>query len=431
MIMVTSTSFRGLSKDVAEFFVFAGRLAQSRGTRAYVVGGFVRDLFLGVPNDDVDLVVETDGIAFAEALAKKFSLHVVSHRRFGTATLTGLHGFKVDVASARKETYEKPAALPDVAAGSIQDDLFRRDFTINAMAIALEEGGFGKVIDTYAGQDDLKKRLVRALHPSSFIDDPTRILRAVRFEQRYDFKIERETLRWIAQAARRKMLNVVGKHRLRDELVLIFREKHPQKTLKRLDALCGFSYISPALRYRRAWGRLFEGCAKKGDWFRDHFAHRRRIEPDAMYLALFFYSLPLQELKKAMFDFAFLKSASSCVLSLKENFPRIEKELSRRDVRPSVVYRLLEPLRYEVILCAMVLSGNKRVGGRIEDFFLKYNGQRLGVKGEDLVRLGVKPGPQFKKILGDLLDAKIDGKARDKSEEGVLAQKIIHAQERR
>lgn len=417
-----------LPEDISDFLAFAGRFAHSQGVRVYVVGGFVRDLFLGVPHDDVDLVVEGDGIAFAGELAKKFSLHVVAHRRFGTAILSGFHGFKVDIASARKEIYVKPAALPDVSAGSIQNDLFRRDFTINAMAIALEEGGFGKVIDTYGGRDDLKKKLIRALHPFSFIDDPTRILRAVRFEQRYDFKIERETLSWIAKATRRKMLDIVQKHRLRDELVLIFKEKSPQKSLKRLDALCGFSYISKTLRFQRAWPVMFEECAKKIAWFRAHFSHRRHIEPSAMYLALFFYSLPFKELKKAMFDFAFHKSESSRVISLKENFPKIKKELSRKCVRPSVAYRILEPLSHEVILCAMIASGDKRVCGHIEDFFLKHSGHRLGVKGEDLVRLGVKPGPPFKKILEDLLNAKIDGKVRDKNEELFLAQKMIRSE---
>lgn len=424
--MLFLKKMKELPEDLADFIRVCGRIADERDVKVYLVGGFVRDLFLGVPNFDVDLVVEGDAIVFAQELAARLSLHVLSHKRFGTATLSGLHGFKADLASARKELYEQPAALPNVSKGLIHDDLERRDFTINAMAIGINTFDFGKVVDFCGGLDDLRRGVIRALHPLSFIDDPTRILRAVRFEQRFDFKIEPQTFRWIREACRSRMLHLVQKHRLRDELVLIFKEAAPLRPLRRLYGLCGFSFIAPALRFRHSWTREFHEAAKRISWHRQHFLHRRHIEPYTMYLALFFVSLPEKEIKKAMLDFAFHKGESSRALSLKENFKKIDKELKKTAVRPSAVYRLLEPLSYEVILLVEVFSRHPRVSRHIEDFLFIYNGLRPHIRGEDLKRLGMAPGPRFKKVLEEILFAKIDGKVRDKEEELRLAEKLMH-----
>ncbi len=413
-----------LPKPMSEFIRAAGRLADDKGIAVYCVGGFVRDIMLGFQNLDVDLLVQGDGIAFALECASCFNLKVITHRRFGTATLSGMEGFKVDIASTRKEFYERPAVLPTVSGGTIKDDLIRRDFTINAMAICINAEHFGEVVDVYGGGRDLKSGLVRALHRLSFIDDPTRILRAVRFEQRFGFKIEAKTLKWIKEAHRKRMLHHVQKHRLRGELIMIFKESHPLKSLKRLNRLCGFSYISPKLRFKRTWKVHFSGIDKAVPWFKKKLHHKRHLEPYIMYLSVFFFCLRLTDIKKAVFEFALHKGESSRILSLKQNFLKVSKELSKKNVRPSMVYRLLEPLSYEVILLIMVLSKNRLLNQRVEDFLSVYSSQRLSVRGEDFAALGIKPGPDFKKILSELLYAKIDGKLKDREEELKEAQRL-------
>ncbi len=425
--MLFIKKIKELPVPVSDFIKTAGSLADDKNVRAYIVGGFVRDLYLKVPNFDIDFVVEGDGIKFAEELAKKLSCQVLTHKRFGTATITGLAGFKADIASARKEIYEKPAALPTVSYGVIQDDLFRRDFTINAMAISINSSSFGELIDFYGGQDDLKKRLVRALHPLSFIDDPTRILRAVRFEQRYDFKIEAYTRSWIKTSVKRNMLGVVQKHRLRDEIVLIFKEAVPYKILRRLHNLSGFSYISKDMRLYPRLVNYFHEAERRISWYRQHFSHRRHIEPYIVFMSLFFYSLRLKEIKKIMSDFAFHKGESSRIISLKENFVSTKKGLLKKNISSSAVYRLLEPLAYEVILSIIAMAGNKLVSSKVDDFLAVYNGQRLSIKGEDLSELGIGPGPHFKKILHEILMAKIDGKVKDKEEELELAKRLFNS----
>lgn len=413
-----------LPQEMKKFIHEAGRIADRSGQRIYCVGGFVRDMMLDVENLDVDLVVEGDGVAFALECAQRLNLKTVTHKRFGTATLTGLDNFKVDITSARKEIYENPAQLPTVFRGKIKDDLFRRDFTINAMAIGLNGDRFAVVFDEFGGRSDLKLRLIRALHVLSFIDDPTRILRAVRFKDRLSFSIEKNTLKWIKNAVRKRMLHKVQKHRLRDEIVAIFKEEHPFKALNTLNKLCGFSYIAPGLRFKNSWKNSFQETDKIIKWFKKNFPHKRKIEPYTMYMSLFFFGLPLKEFKRVVFEFAFHKGESSRIFSLKENFKKIEKELTKANVLPSKVYHLLEPLSYETVLLISVLSKNKSLKRRIEDFLFKYNGQRLHIKGEDLKNLGISPGPGYKKIFSSLISAKIDGKVKTKEEELALAYKL-------
>lgn len=419
-----SKQLNRLPGPMADFIHLVGRIADEKGINVYVVGGFVRDLFLGVANLDVDFVVEGDGITFAAEIAGRLNLSLVIHRRFGTATLHGLEGFKADIASARREAYEAPAALPIVTFGKIEDDLYRRDFTVNAMAIGINQHQFGRVIDFYGGLKDLNKGMVKALHHLSFIDDPTRILRAVRFEQRFDFKIEKNTLSWIKEAHRRRMLFIVQKHRLRDELILIFKEKTPLKSLRRLNALCGFFYIAPSLRFQGNWNRGFRAVASQASIFEKLSARRRHIDFYVMYMALFFYPLSVKALKKIIADFAFHKGESLRILSLRENLTKINSLLSGKQASSSSVYEALQPLSYEIIFLILVLSSNQPAKKRIKEFFLKSHLQRLHVRGEDLVKLGIQPGPKYKKILEKLLYAKIDGKVKDKEEEIVLAKMI-------
>jgi len=208
-----------------------GKIADEARVRAYLVGGPVRDKLLGKVNYDLDFVVEGNGIKFAEILNKELKGKLTAYRAFGTATIQ-LKGKRVDIVTARKESYKHPAAYPDVTPGTIKDDLFRRDFTINAMALALNRKNFGRLVDFYGGQKDLKKRVIRVLHDKSFMDDPTRIFRAVRFSVRFGFKIEPHTKILIKEALLAGFLGDVNKGRIKKEIELFLKEKNPGKCLK-------------------------------------------------------------------------------------------------------------------------------------------------------------------------------------------------------
>src|SRR4030042_1801045 len=237
----------GLNRELKQLILLAQSIALEQGISAYLVGGFVRDLILKAKNLDLDIVVEGNGIKFAEEFSFRLGAKLIRHKRFATATLILRSGIKLDIASARKEFYPKPAALPQVIPGNLRDDSYRRDFSINAMAIGLSGKDAGRLIDYFHGQEDLRSKKIRILHSLSFIDDPTRILRAIRFEQRYNFKIEPDTLKNLKKAARLKMLEKTEPQRLRDELIPVLKEKTVLKQIKRLRELVGFAFINKRL----------------------------------------------------------------------------------------------------------------------------------------------------------------------------------------
>jgi tRNA nucleotidyltransferase (CCA-adding enzyme) len=215
----------------------AGHHAAEMGFHAWAVGGMVRDLLLGIGIFDLDIVIEGDGILFAQSLAGRLHAKVTSHERFGTATIAFPDLLRVDVATARTEIYERPAVLPRVTPGSIRDDMARRDFTINALAASLMPEEFGHLLDFFHGVRDLRERHIRVLHEQSFIDDPTRIFRAVRFEARLGFRIVRSTEQLIAEALSLSILTKLEDYRIATELRLILEEPDPAGPLRRLAGL--------------------------------------------------------------------------------------------------------------------------------------------------------------------------------------------------
>jgi tRNA nucleotidyltransferase (CCA-adding enzyme) len=215
----------------------AGALAGECGLEAFLVGGAVRDLLLGRPSFDLDIVVQGDGISFARALAEKVSGKVRTYPQFGTAAVTFKNGDKLDVVTARRESYRCPGALPDVRPGTMAEDLFRRDFTINAIAASIMPSGFGDLRDDHGGMADLRKGAIRILHGRSFLDDPTRILRAVRYEARFAFSIDRDTLGALKEALAGGCFETITPVRYWNEFRRILEEAAPLGALKRLSAL--------------------------------------------------------------------------------------------------------------------------------------------------------------------------------------------------
>ena len=222
-----------------------GQMAARRRMNAYVVGGCVRDWLRGRRRTpDLDILVEGDGIALAQAAAKALGGTIVTHQQFGTATVS-VNAMRLDFASCRKETYARPAAYPKVSAGRLADDLRRRDFTINAMALSINPGRFGWLIDPFGGMADLRRKVLRILHPRSFIDDPSRILRGVRFAQRFDLEWAPQTEQAARKAIRIGALGWLNLGRLRKELDRLLDEENPRGCLARLAAL-----LQPATQRR-------------------------------------------------------------------------------------------------------------------------------------------------------------------------------------
>ncbi|MBF0485759.1 MAG: CCA tRNA nucleotidyltransferase [Candidatus Omnitrophica bacterium] len=228
--------FSKLDKKIYQFLLEAGEVADRKGVSLDLVGGMVRDLILARPSVDIDLVVEGNGMAFARFLSEKWGGQALYHERFLTAALTLSSGLKVDVASARREIYSKPGALPTVRPGTFQEDSFRRDFTINTLAVSLNKASFGVLRDDCHGLLDLKAGRIAVMHEKSFLDDPTRILRAARYQERFGFQIEPVTFKLLREAVKNGALETVSPIRYFNEFRRMLEEENPVFSLKRLQA---------------------------------------------------------------------------------------------------------------------------------------------------------------------------------------------------
>lgn len=414
-----------LPKEISKLIKLVSQVSQANNVQAYLVGGFVRDFILGVANLDLDIVVEGDGIAFAEDLAVSLEAKITRHKRFGTATLFLSNHLKIDVASARDEYYPYPASLPVVKQGSIKDDLKRRDFTINAMAINVTGPNYGSLVDFFDGKRDLAKKRIKVLHPLSFIDDPTRILRAVRFEKRYNFDIEPRTLKYLKRSLRINMLKKVQPQRLRDELILLLKEQDPVKGIKRLNDLGSLSFIKPGLHLFPKRLLFLRAVKNEIDWFNRSFSHRRRLDVWLIYLAALLDSLTTQEMLRFFRNFVFRKGEEKRVICYKTKGKNIGRELKKSNIRPSRIFRILEPLSYETIILIKAKYAHNILDKHIEDFFTKYNGMRTHIRGEDLARLGIAPGPHYQRIFAKIISARIDGRVKTKDDEFFLVKKLL------
>lgn len=423
---------RMLPREVLHIIRQLARFAEEKRFKAYLVGGFVRDFLLGVENLDVDLVIEGDAIEFARYAADKLGASLVVHRKFGTATLiikdsVKGSGFKIDMATARTETYRHPAALPSVRFSSIKDDLYRRDFTINAMAVSIDEKSLGELIDFFGGRKDLGEKRIRVLHDKSFIDDPTRIFRAVRFEQRYNFKIDRHAVSLIKNALKQEMFEKVSGERLREEIVSLLKEKEPLKAIRRMRSLYELRFINPKIEFDAESEKVCKRINELFKYYKKFFLKRRTLDLWLVYFMLIIDRLRLADALKVCDRFAMRRNDRLRIISGKKAEDKIVALLSdRRAVKSSRIYEYLEPISYETLLFLMAKCGKRLVKKRVSLFLSRLNGMRLGIRGGDLKNIGIRPGPDFTKILRKTLHAKIDGRLKTKKDELLFARRLAN-----
>jgi tRNA nucleotidyltransferase (CCA-adding enzyme) len=398
-----------LPSELVEFMQRAGELTQEWDQKLYLVGGVVRDLLLRRENLDLDLVIEGDAIALASQLASQKQGRLVTHNRFGTAKLQW-DGWSADLATARSETYARACALPTVNPSSIEDDLLRRDFTINAMAVELNPGCYGRLLDLHGGLKDLEGKLIRVLHEKSLVDDATRIWRAIRYEQRLDFKLEPETLRLLKRDA--DYLKKVSGDRIRHELELILKEEYAEKALCRADELGVLEKLHRKL--------------KADDWLVEKYAQARKWgSPDAsspgLYLSLLVYRLKPDEVEELISYLRLRKAMAKALrdtVGLRANLER----LASPQVTSGQVYALLIDYSVETIIAGTIAGEMPGATHRLNEFMNKLRYIRPTLGGEELKKLGVAQGPEIRAVLHRLLEARLDGKAATRRDEEALVE---------
>jgi tRNA nucleotidyltransferase (CCA-adding enzyme) len=389
-----------------------GRVGDLLGTSVYAVGGFVRDLLMRVENFDVDIVVEGDGIQFAEQFEKRFPCRIRTHKKFGTAIILFPDALKVDVATARIEVYDSPAALPTVERGSIKMDLYRRDFTINTLAIQLNPKSFGELIDFFGGVRDMKEKVVRVLHNLSFVEDPTRVFRAIRFEQRLGFQIGKHTQHLLKNAVKMGFLDRLSGGRIFSELILILQEENPIPALKRMGDFQLFPFLHPHLKWEEGMENLFEQIHHVVSWFDLLFLDERYER-----WLIYFYGLvdflkegEIHELcqRLAMNDKIRHKAVEGkrqADRTLLQIFSWIQADFQPKR---SEIYTLLDPLSTESRLFMMAKTSQTATRRYISLYFTQLKDTKPLLKGRDLIQMGIKPGPSIRKTLADLLKARLD-----------------------
>jgi tRNA nucleotidyltransferase (CCA-adding enzyme) len=410
-----------------------GNLADEGGVSLYLVGGVVRDLLLKRVNWDLDLTVEGNGIAFARLVADRYGAGLAVFERFATARLVFPDGLKMDIATTRRESYAQPAILPTVQPASIEEDLSRRDFSINAIAVQLNPRQFGCVLDPYGGQRDLRARTIRVLHVGSFQDDPTRLFRAIRFEQRFGFRLERTTLRLLAQAASTNLIQQLSGPRLKNEILLLFAEHDPVRAIARLGQLKLLRFLHRRLCYTKNVKRVVTAVPRALAWWARRFPDSVIDRPIVYLMALSNESSPvvvaamIRRLALSRVQARSVRAGGSLV-------DRALKRLTNKGtVRPSQVYRLLADLSDEALVLLLAKQVSAQHGMRVSLLkrhlvaYARNRAIKTALTGRDLQAMGLKPGPQYKTILGKLLDARIDGMITTQVEERIFVQKQLGA----
>jgi len=407
-----------------------GQEAEEQSLSVYVVGGFVRDLLLDRPNFDVDLVVEQDAIALAEQLVRHYGGRIRRHHRFGTAKWilpapeergaafpagAGLPE-TIDLVTARTEFYEHPTALPTVERSSIKLDLLRRDFTINTLAIRLDGRHWGELLDFFGGEADLQRGVIRVLHSLSFVEDPTRILRAVRFEQRFGFRMEEQTEALIDDAV--GLLKRVSGARIRHELDLILQEQKPELALQRLDQLRVLETLHPGLRCN-SW------IQQKFQWLRERLSQTEPPEAvERLYFALLLFHQEAN-VAQALVKRLMLRGQTKTLLQEVDRLKGRLAQLQAESLRNSEIAAILRPFRPATLFVVEIAADDPVVSQRIALYRDRLQRIKPHTDGHRLRELGVRPGPRLGAILAALRDAWLDGEIRSREEEEQRLQMLL------
>ncbi len=400
-----------LPKKTFEILGEIAALADREGYAVFLVGGFVRDLFLRVPSTDLDIVVEGDGIAFAQILADYFEGRLVTYDRFGTANLEIQQYLKIDIATARMEFYEYPAALPQVESSTIRQDLYRRDFTINAMAISLNFRSIGRLVDYFNGRKDLEEGKLRVMHNLSFVEDPTRILRALRFAVRYHFTLEEETDNFAKKAVTDQLFQKLSYRRLWQEVVLGLQEEDAYGVLSLYQQYGIWDYIFPGQPFAQDLKNIFLCLDDSIDFLAQG--------PRSLDITLVSFLILVFDMDKAAMDDFFAKvewkrsykETAYAMEAAKDGFFASFEEMD--DLEWYYFFAETKP----ELIAALVLKGEPEVLTKVKAAAEYFRKVRIYCNRQDLANLSGYTRPLYRQMMADIIKEKYKGHLQNKEEE--------------
>jgi tRNA nucleotidyltransferase (CCA-adding enzyme) len=393
-----------------------GSLADRAGG-VYLVGGTVRDILLGEESFDVDIAVEGDAISFAYAVARALGGRATPHPKFGTAVVSYGDGEHVDVVTTRTEFYDAPGALPTVERAGLREDLFRRDFTVNAMAASLASDDFGRLVDPFGGKADLEARVLRVLHNLSFIDDPTRIFRGIRYEARYGLRFDEHSAGLLRGCIEMGLVGDLSTSRLRDELVALLEDPAAATGIRRLGELGADRAIHPHFRGDDEAARLFARALELRDELGvDAPAWRIGLAVLAGHLTSDEAYDWLERLKVRRRDVE--RIVGAVVVS-----PRIVQRLRSERLEPSQLVALADPFAPDAPLLALARDDR----AELREYFARLRDVRLEIGGGDLIALGIAESPRIGEILAELRRRKLNGELAGREDELAAARELAEA----
>ncbi len=385
-----------------------GELAKKLGYRAYIVGGVVRDLVLGKKNLDIDIIVEGDAPILAKEYARIHSLKVHTFEEFMTAQITLKNGQKIDFATARREIYDYPGAYPKVEKATLKEDLYRRDFTINTLAIEITEDNFGILIDYFNGLRDIKDRVIRILHQLSFVEDPIRILRALRFSGRLGFKIGKHTERLLNLAVEEELLKVAPSGRINLELTYTFKEEKSVEIILLMNRYKVLNQLIPEFYFDTKREELLTRLRDTIISFEMFF--QRKVDRVSNYLLALMYHLPLDISYVFLQKYHFIQS-----VKFFEEFFEKKSIFKKVPEKNSELYEKIKNISENLLVffCSYL---DIDISERIIQILKKKEEKKMLISGKDLKELGLKPSPVFKEIIEDVFKQYLDGKIKSKKE---------------
>jgi tRNA nucleotidyltransferase (CCA-adding enzyme) len=411
------------SDSTLDFLKMAGKLADKLGYRAYLVGGGVRDLILENSKDvDIDIVIEGNGIIFARRLAEKYSAHLTVHEKYGTAKIKMAEG-TIDLATARTEFYEYPAANPDIHFSTIKHDLYRRDFTINALAIHLNSDSFGAVLDFFNGYRDIKNKRLRVLHNFSFIEDPNRIFRAVRLERKLGFTIGRMTSELAIKAMATGKFDYFINDRIKTEIKIIFTERYNAvRNIQRLGELSALRFFDPALEFSKIENKLkrLSRFIKIFKRFAEH-----PIDEWVLYMTVLLNEIKDENNFEIMLEQIRFTKEERKIVTMSRDLPFVLDKYNWKEIPDSDICYFWKKYPPEALIYAMATISDKNIRKSIFKYWTRLKDIKLGIDGNYLKKLGVTDGREIGDILESVLLAKLNGKVINLQDEYDFSKSLI------
>jgi len=410
-----------LPEEIGKMLYVVSDLAKKLKYKVYLVGGIVRDMLLNKQNLDIDIVVEGNGINFSNKLAEIINAKLWTHQKFKTSVIVLKNKTHIDVATARVEYYEKPAALPDVEESNIRQDLCRRDFTINSMAISLNRLNFGELIDYFGGRRDLKRKRIKIMHKLSIVEDPTRIFRAVRFEQRFSFKIDCQAEGLIKNAIDMEIISKLTGVRIRDELIAILEEDYPWRPLKRLYEYGALRRINIDTeinaKFENKIKKVLDGYLELEKFYGENIKKWRII------FSILLSGFSQEQLIKWCSEMKVKNKDTVIIANAIFTLPDLKNKLASVKFNNSELFHLLKNTSPE--LQAILYSAGSNIKKNIMHYVHDLKDIKLNIKGEKLIGMGFKHGPEIGRALDFLLDLSLDSKVKSAEEEIIAAQSML------